>query len=89
MTISRADFLNCGMRSTGMPRPSSTTVAEPSALSWIQTFLANPARASSTALSMISRRDSWRPMMSVEPMYIPGLLRTGSRPSRTWICCAE
>jgi len=44
--------------STGIPRPSSTTVADPSALSVIQTFLQNPAKASSTALSIISLRDS-------------------------------
>ncbi len=45
--------------------------------------LAVPARASSTALSMISHRQCMRPRESVEPMYIPGRLRTASRPSRT------
>jgi len=27
----------------------------------------------------------WRPLMPVEPMYMPGRFRTGSRPSRTWM----
>ncbi len=27
--------------------------------------------------------------MPVDPMYIPGRLRTGSRPSRTWMSSAE
>ena len=42
-----------------------------------------PASASSTALSMISHRQCIRPWLSVVPMYMPGRLRTASRPSRT------
>ena len=42
-----------------------------------------PPRASSTALSMISHRQCMSPRPSVEPMYMPGRLRTASRPSRT------
>ena len=41
------------------------------------------ARASSTELSMISHRQCMRPRESVEPMYMPGRLRTASRPSST------
>ncbi len=33
---------------------------------------------------MISQRQCMRPRESVEPMYMPGRLRTASRPSRTW-----
>ena len=44
---------------------------------------ADPARASSTPLSMISHRQCIRPRVSVEPMYMPGRLRTASSPSRT------
>ncbi len=50
--------------------------------------LANPAMASSTALSTTSQMRWWRPARPVEPMYIPGRLRTGSRPSRTWMSLA-
>ena len=42
-----------------------------------------PPSASSTALSMISQRQCMRPRESVDPMYMPGRLRTASRPSRT------
>ena len=42
-----------------------------------------PASASSTALSMISHRQCMRPRLSVDPMYMPGRLRTASRPSST------
>ena len=49
---------------------------------------AAPARASSTPLSMISHRQCMRPRVSVEPMYMPGRLRTASRPSRTRRCAA-
>ena len=42
-----------------------------------------PCSASSTELSMISHRQCSIPRPSVEPMYMPGRLRTASRPSRT------
>ena len=42
-----------------------------------------PAIASSTALSTISQMQWWSPAGPVDPMYIPGRLRTGSSPSRT------
>src|SRR5262245_42574615 len=41
--------------------------------------------ASSTALSTISCTRWWRPRSPVEPMYMPGRLRTASRPSSTVI----
>src|SRR5688572_9127344 len=47
-----------------------------------------PARASSTELSTISCTRWWRPRAPVEPMYMPGRLRTASRPSRTWMSSA-
>ena len=47
-----------------------------------------PASASSTELSMISQRQCMRPRESVDPMYMPGRLRTASRPSRTERCRA-
>src|SRR5215218_5170401 len=42
-----------------------------------------PASASSTELSMISHRQCIRPRESVDPMYMPGRLRTASSPSST------
>src|SRR3954471_6787791 len=45
--------------------------------------LATPASASSTPLSMISQTQCMRPRVSVDPMYMPGRLRTASSPSRT------
>ncbi len=48
-----------------------------------------PAIASSTALSTTSQTRWWSPVGPVEPMYMPGRLRTGSRPSSTWMCSAE
>jgi hypothetical protein len=47
------------------------------------------ARASSTELSMISHTQCMSPRESVEPMYMPGRLRTASRPSSTWRWWAE
>ncbi len=47
-----------------------------------------PAIASSTALSTTSHTQWWRPDGPVEPMYMPGRLRTGSRPSRTCMSLA-
>ena len=43
-----------GWMSTGMPRPSSITSADPSSYSVTATFFAKPARPSSAELSMIS-----------------------------------
>src|SRR5689334_12545579 len=39
--------------------------------------------ASSIALSSTSQARWWRPAVPTPPMYMPGRLRTGSRPSRT------
>lgn len=47
-----------------------------------------PPRASSTELSMISQTQCIKPRLSVDPMYIPGRLRTASSPSRTSRCRA-
>ena len=72
-----------GSVSTGMPRPLSATSTEPSSWSVTVMWSQAPASASSTALSMISHRQCIRPWLSVVPMYMPGRLRTASRPSRT------
>src|SRR5829696_9670831 len=40
--------------------------------------------ASSTALSTTSYTRWWRPLRPVEPMYMPGRLRTAATPSPTW-----
>ena len=67
-----------------MPRPSSSTVTELS--EWIVTSMReqNPACASSIELSTISKTMWCRPeASSVSPMYMPGRLRTASRPLRT------
>ena len=72
-----------GSLSTGMPRPSSWTSTEPSSCRVTSIRDAAPARASSTPLSMISHTQCMRPRVSVDPMYMPGRLRTASRPSRT------
>ncbi len=40
-------------------------------------------------LSRISHRQCISPRESVDPMYMPGRLRTASRPSSTDRCCAE
>ena len=77
-----------GSLSVGMPRPSSWTSTEPSGCRVTSTRCATPARASSTPLSMISHRQCMRPRVSVDPMYMPGRLRTASSPSRTRRCAA-
>src|SRR6476659_7724763 len=46
------------------------------------------AIASSMLLSTTSHTSWWRPRASVEPMYMPGRLRTACRPSRTWMLAA-
>jgi hypothetical protein len=66
--------------STGIPRPLSSTTTDESFLSVTLISDAKPANASSTALSKISQTKWCKPCTSVEPMYIPGLLRTASRP---------
>ena len=49
----------------------------------------NPAIASSTELSTISHTRWCRPRGPVEPMYMPGRLRTASSPSRTVMSLAS
>ncbi len=83
-TTSAADFpLYLGIGPMGMPRPSSATRIPPSARTVTSIWVQKPAIASSTALSTTSQTRWWRPVGPVEPMYIPGRFRTGSRPSRT------
>src|SRR5262245_56486969 len=86
ITISAAERLSSSssLMPVGMPRPLSITDTELSV--WMVTTISsqNPARASSTALSTTSNTMWCRPVPSeVSPMYIPGRLRTASRPFRT------
>src|SRR5688572_19148113 len=85
ITISAAERLrsSSSLMSVGMPRPLSTTEIELSV--WITTLMSSqwPASASSIALSTTSNTMWCRPEPSeVSPMYMPGRLRTASRPLR-------
>ena len=86
ITISAAERLSSSssLMPVGMPRPLSSTEIELSV--WIVTTISSqkPASASSMALSTTSNTMWCRPVPSeVSPMYIPGRLRTASRPFRT------
>ena len=76
----RSGYWGCG--STGMPRPSSATRQPPSASRVTSIRVQYPAMASSTALSTTSQTRWCSPVGPVDPMYMPGRIRTGSRPSR-------
>src|SRR3954469_7293194 len=85
MTISAAVRFrsSSSFTSVGIPRPLSTTEMELSV--WITTLMSSqwPASASSIALSTTSNTMWCRPVPSeVSPMYMPGRLRTASRPFR-------
>lgn len=88
-TTSTAGFFSDGTMPTGMPRPLSITRTPPSARIVTSIVSACPASASSTELSTTSYTRWWRPRSPVEPMYMPGRLRTASRPSRTVIALAS
>src|SRR3989344_2350232 len=75
--------------SVGMPRPSSLMLTLFSVSKETSIFLACPAIASSKELSKTSHIKWCSPSTPVEPIYIPGLFRTGSKPSKTWISLAE
>src|SRR4249919_189751 len=66
-----------------MPRPLSETRQPPSASNVTSILVASPAIASSTELSTTSYTRWCRPDGPVEPMYMPGRSRTGSRPLST------
>ena len=86
MMTSAAERPSSAWTSTGMPRPSSETLTDSS--SWMTTSISSqcPASASSIALSTTSKTMWWSPVpSSVSPMYMPGRLRTASRPLRTWM----
>ena len=68
-----------------MPRPLSETYITFPGKSFTTILVQTPARASSMALSTISYTRWCRPLGPVEPMYMPGRLRTASRPSSTCI----
>ena len=72
-----------GWISTGMPRPLSSTVTDPSRPSVTSTRVAKPAMASSMPLSTISHSMWCSPRDPVEPMYMPGRILTASSPSST------
>src|SRR3954454_13596266 len=82
-TTSTVGRFSTGCMSTGMPRPLSSTRTPPSASRVTLTVSQYPASASSTALSTTSHTMWCRPRSPVEPMYMPGRLRTASRTSRT------
>mmetsp|Transcript_21966 Transcript_21966/g.54303 ORF Transcript_21966/g.54303 Transcript_21966/m.54303 type:complete len:268 (-) Transcript_21966:13-816(-) len=82
-TVSSALFCVLATFPTGIPRPLSTTAMRPSLRILISIAEQNPASASSTALSTTSHTRWCSPRGPVDPMYIPGRLRTGSSPSRT------
>src|SRR5437016_158219 len=88
MTISAAErFMpSSSLMPVGMPRPLSSTEMELSV--WMVTTISSqkPASASSTELSTTSNTMWCRPVPSeVSPMYMPGRLRTASRPFKTLI----
>mmetsp|Transcript_3582 Transcript_3582/g.22487 ORF Transcript_3582/g.22487 Transcript_3582/m.22487 type:complete len:278 (+) Transcript_3582:1419-2252(+) len=88
-TVSSADFFVELCCAVGMPRPSSDTRTQPPSCSSTCTCVACPACTSSTALSTSSYTRWCKPLGPVLPMYMPGRLRTGSKPSNTWICSAS
>ena len=72
--------------SIGIPLPSSSTETELFLCKVTKIFLQCPANASSTELSTTSKTIWCRPdPSSVSPMYMPGLLRTASKPFKTLI----
>ena len=72
--------------STGIPLPLSATEIDPSAWSVTLIWEQCPARASSTLLSITS----WIKWLGrAVSVYIPGRLRTGSRPASTSIAEAS
>ena len=90
MTISAADrfgsCLSSNFMPVGMPRPLSVTEIELSV--WMVMTMSSqwPASASSIALSTTSKTMWCKPVPSdVSPMYMPGRLRTASRPSSCWM----
>src|SRR3989344_885326 len=88
ITVSSADFFVCLWTSIGIPRPSSVTRTRWFGKSVTKIFLAYPAIASSMELSTTSQIKWCRPSAPVEPIYIPGRFRTGSKPSNTKISLA-
>src|SRR3954466_712008 len=88
MTISAAERLSSSSSLTpvGMPRPLSSTEMELSVCTVTTISSQKPASASSTELSTTSNTMWCRPVPSeVSPIYMPGRLRTASRPFRTLI----
>src|SRR5712692_9077541 len=84
MMTSAADlFRYSRWLSTGMPRPLSDTRQPPSASNVTSILVASPAIASSTELSTTSYTRWCSPDGPVDPMYMPGRSRTGSRPLST------
>mmetsp|Transcript_3868 Transcript_3868/g.9271 ORF Transcript_3868/g.9271 Transcript_3868/m.9271 type:complete len:289 (-) Transcript_3868:82-948(-) len=84
-TVSSDEVPVAGWMSVGMPRPSSSTLTQPPGSSTTVMSPACPACTSSTPLSSTSHTRWCNPLEPVLPMYIPGRLRTGSNPLRTWM----
>ncbi len=75
----------CLKGDTGMPRPLSTTLTEPSGRSTTRMSSQWPASASSIALSTTSHTRWCRPRSSLPPTYMPGRARIAATPSSTWM----
>jgi hypothetical protein len=79
-TISTTLTFSSGCSPIGMPRPSSSTVTEPSECRMTSIRVPAPASASSAALSITS----WTTCSGFSVrVYIPGRCLTGSSPLRT------
>src|SRR5690349_20493447 len=86
MTISAAERFSSSsaLMPVGMPRPLSSTEIELSVCTVTTISSQKAAKASSTELSTTSNTMWCKPVPSdVSPMYMPGRLRTASRPFRT------
>ena len=84
-TVVSADSFVFGLGFTGIPLPLSVTVTDPFFSRRTSIELHRPAIASSTELSTTSQTKWCNPLGPVEPMYIAGLFRTASRPSKTFM----
>ncbi len=79
-----AETFSSSCSPTGIPRPLSFTVTEPSAFNITSMRSQYPANDSSIALSTTSYTMWCKPVpSSVSPIYIPGRLRTASSPRKT------
>jgi len=74
---------------TGIPLPLSLTVIELFSFMITSILSQCPAMASSIELSTTSYTRWWSPLELTSPMYMDGLMRTCSIPSKAWMLSAE